>query len=105
LQSVRGTFGSSGEFTPGPHEADDGADTVAWLREQPWFTGRFATIGGSHLGYTQWALLMDPPPELATAIIRVSPHDLSTAASGTGAFTLNDFSAGAIWWPARKTAE
>jgi uncharacterized protein len=43
LQSVRGTFGSSGEFTPGPHEADDGADTVAWLREQPWFTGRFAT--------------------------------------------------------------
>jgi putative CocE/NonD family hydrolase len=91
LQSARGTFGSGGEFTPGAHEADDGADTVVWLREQPWFTGRFATLGGSYLGYTQWAMLMDPPPELATAIISVGPHDLSTSAWGTGAFTLLDF--------------
>ena len=80
LQSVRGTFGSGGEFTPGRHEADDGADTVTWLRTQPWFTGRFATMGSSYLGYTQWALLVDPPPELATAIISVGPHDMSAAA-------------------------
>jgi hypothetical protein len=91
LQSVRGTFGSGGEFTPGRHEADDGADTVTWLRGQPWFTGRFATMGSSYLGYTQWALLKDPPPELATAIISVAPHDMSRAAWGTGAFALNDF--------------
>ena len=25
--------------------------------EQPWFTGRFATMGISYLGFTQWALL------------------------------------------------
>jgi predicted acyl esterase len=91
LQSVRGTFGSGGEFAPGRHEADDGADTVAWLRTQPWFTGRFATMGSSYLGYTQWALLVDPPPELATAIISVGPHDMSAAAWATGAFALNDF--------------
>ena len=57
LQSVRGTFGSGGVFEPMVNEAADGADTVVWLREQPWFTGRFATVGLSYLGFTQWALL------------------------------------------------
>jgi len=91
MQSVRGTFGSGGTFTPMVHEAADGADTVAWLRQQPWFTGRFATIGISYLGFTQWALLQDPPPELAAAIITAGPHDFSESAWGTGSFTVNDF--------------
>ncbi|WP_156690238.1 CocE/NonD family hydrolase [Mycobacterium sp. Marseille-P9652] len=91
LQSVRGTFGSGGVFEPMVNEADDGADTVAWLREQPWFTGRFATIGVSYLGFTQWALLNDPPPELAAAVITAGPHDFSASTWGTGAFTINDF--------------
>jgi uncharacterized protein len=91
MQSVRGTFGSGGVFEPMVHEAADGADTVAWLRQQPWFTGRFATIGISYLGFTQWALLQDPPPELAAAVITAGPHDFSASAWGTGAFTVNDF--------------
>jgi putative CocE/NonD family hydrolase len=91
IQSVRGTFGSGGDFTPMIHEVADGADTVAWLRDQPWFTGTFATIGLSYLGFTQWALLMDPPPEMVAAVISVGPHDFSAATWGTGAFTLNDF--------------
>src|SRR5690349_5196903 len=40
LQSVRGTFGSGGEFTPVINEEHDGQDTVAWLRDQPWFDRR-----------------------------------------------------------------
>lgn len=91
LQSVRGTFGSGGVFEPMANEVDDGADTVAWLRGQPWFTGRFATIGMSYLGFTQWALLQDPPPELATAVIAVGPHDFNESTWGTGAFAVNDF--------------
>jgi putative CocE/NonD family hydrolase len=91
LQSVRGTFGSGGEFTPMVHEIADGADTVAWLREQPWFTGSFATVGLSYLGFTQWALLTDPPPEMKAAVITVGPHDFSESAWGTGSFTINDF--------------
>ena len=67
LQSVRGTFGSGGEFVPMVNEIADAHDTVAWLRDQPWFTGSFATIGLSYLGFTQWALLTDPPPELKAA--------------------------------------
>lgn len=91
LQSVRGTFGSGGTFTPMVHEMADGADTVAWLRDQPWFTGSFATVGLSYLGFTQWALLADPPPEMKAAVITVGPHDFSASAWGSGSFTLNDF--------------
>jgi uncharacterized protein len=91
LQSVRGTFGSGGVFEPMINEADDAADTVAWLRQQPWFTGRFATIGLSYLGFTQWALLADPPPELAAAVITVGPHDFRDSVWGTGSFAVNDF--------------
>ena len=91
VQSVRGTFGSGGDFTPMVHEVADGADTVAWLRERAWFTGSFATIGLSYLGFTQWALLMDPPPEMAAAVVCVGPHDFSESSWGTGSFSLNDF--------------
>ncbi|WP_082966665.1 CocE/NonD family hydrolase [Mycobacterium sp. 852002-51163_SCH5372311] len=90
LQSVRGTFGSGGVFEPMVNEAADGADTVAWLREQPWFTGRFGTVGLSYLGFTQWALLQDPPPELAASVITVGPHDFSASVWGTGSFAIND---------------
>ncbi len=92
VQSVRGTFGSDGDFTPIINEVADGADTVAWLRRQDWFTGSFATVGLSYLGYTQWALLQDPPPEMKAAVIVVGPHDLRATSTswGTGSFPLND---------------
>ena len=91
LQSVRGTFGSGGVFEPTVNEADDGADTVAWLRDQPWFTGSFGTVGPSYLGATQWALLQDPPPELVAAVIIVGPHDFGASTWSTGSFGVNDF--------------
>lgn len=91
VQSVRGTFGSGGDFNPFMTEIADGADTAAWLREQPWFTGSFGTIGMSYLGFAQWALLTDPPPELAAAVITVGPHDISGPRWGSGSFGINDF--------------
>lgn len=94
LQSVRGTFGSGGEFTPVVHEEQDGQDTVAWLREQPWFDGRLGTLGPSYLGYTQWALALDPPPELKAMVLHIGPHDLAQAGMIDGAFQLTNL---AIW--------
>jgi len=91
LQSCRGTFGSGGEFDPMRHEAADGQDTVAWLRQQHWFDGRLATYGLSYLGFVQWALALDPPPELVAAVIQVGPHDFSQAAYHHGAFDLQNF--------------
>jgi uncharacterized protein len=94
LQSARGTFGSGGDFEPFMREVDDGADTVAWLRREPWFTGTFATLGQSYLGFTQWALLVDPPPELATAVITVGPHDTSAAMWRNGGLAVSNV----LWW-------
>ncbi|ULR48310.1 CocE/NonD family hydrolase [Streptomyces deccanensis] len=91
LQSCRGTFGSTGDFYPMANEADDAQDAVAWLRTRPWFDGRLATAGSSYVGWTQWALLMDPPPELRASVIAVAPHDMYDAAHGSGAFRLGDF--------------
>jgi uncharacterized protein len=87
-QSCRGTFGSGGDFEPFSQEVDDGADTLAWLRRQAWFGGRFALCGASYLGYTAWALLMDPPPELVAAVIAITAHDNHWVVHGTGAFSL-----------------
>ncbi|GAA3566819.1 CocE/NonD family hydrolase [Amycolatopsis ultiminotia] len=92
VQSCRGTFGSGGQLVPlvFPLETDDALDTVAWLREQPWFDGRLATYGASYVGATQWALLVEPPPELRTSIVIAGPHDAGHFAFGTGAFLLRD---------------
>lgn len=91
LQSVRGTFGSGGQFSPAVHEADDGLDTAAWLREQPWYTGSFGTVGPSYLAHTQFAMLENPPEDLAASVAIVGVHDLAEATWGTGAFTASDF--------------
>ena len=89
LVKCRGTFGSGGTFEPFAQEADDAADIVAWMRERPWFDGRFATQGYSYPGFVQWALLMDPPPEMKAAVIACGPYDFSAFAHGTGAFHLS----------------
>jgi predicted acyl esterase len=87
--SVRGTAASGGDFDPMRTEHDDGQDVVAWLIAQPWFTGTFATIGPSYLGFTQWAILADPPAELTRAVVTVGPHDFSRHTWGSGAFALD----------------
>ncbi|WP_240805570.1 CocE/NonD family hydrolase [Streptomyces sp. A1547] len=75
LQSCRGTGGSGGAFDLWRNEAVDGRATVSWLREQPWFNGTLGTIGPSYLGYVQWALALDPPPELKAMVVQVGLHD------------------------------
>ena len=91
MQSCRGTFGSGGEFEPMRNEIADGQDTVAWLREQSWFDGRLATYGASYLGFVQWALATDPPPELVAAIVHIGPHDFSRSAFRNGVFDLYNY--------------
>jgi putative CocE/NonD family hydrolase len=89
IQSVRGTFGSTDAFQPFVMEADDAQDTVSWLRSQTWFDGRLATIGGSYLGFVQWALLANAPAELRAAVIVVGPHDFGRVLHGNGVFSLS----------------
>ncbi len=71
IQSVRGTFGSEGEFNPFD-EHEDGLATVRWLHAQPWHSGRFGTIGPSYLGFVQWAIAAGAGADLAAMSIHVS---------------------------------
>lgn len=89
VQSCRGTFGSGGTFDPfGPDEHDDGLATVAWLREQPWYPGSFATTGPSYLGMVQWAIAADAGPELKAMCPQVTTSDFRAPFYGGEAFSL-----------------
>lgn len=63
-QSVRGTSGSEGVMDPMRQEQDDGHDTVAWIRAQPWFGGQLYTFGVSYLGNAAWALSNGLPEQV-----------------------------------------
>jgi hypothetical protein len=71
IQSVRGTFGSGGDFSPFD-EHEDGLATVRWLHAQPWHAGRLGTIGPSYLGFVQWAIAADAGEDLAAMSVHVS---------------------------------
>lgn len=88
LQSVRGTFGSAGEFAPFVEEREDGLATVAWLRAQPWCDGRVAMGGPSYLGYAQWAVAgyLDEP--LAAMAVSLAGSQFHNGAFTGGAFQL-----------------
>jgi uncharacterized protein len=88
VQSCRGTAGSSGEFSWFRNETADGLATLAWLREQPWFTGELGTTGLSYLGFVQWALAVEPPPELRAMVVQAAVHDPYSAFYAGGAFAL-----------------
>lgn len=65
VQDVRGRNASEGEWLPNYHEVEDGDDTLNWIAAQPWCSGRIGMVGGSYLGYVQWAAAAsgNPPPE------------------------------------------
>ena len=74
IQSVRGTFGSGGEFSPFDERAD-GLATLRWLRAQPWHSGPVGTIGPSYLGFVQWAIAEEAGEDLAAMSIQVSASE------------------------------
>ncbi|MFI2195041.1 CocE/NonD family hydrolase [Streptomyces coeruleorubidus] len=90
LQSCRGTGGSGGVFDLWRNEPADGRATVSWLREQPWFNGTLGTVGPSYLGYVQWALALDPPPELKAMVVQVGLHDPYALFHADGALRLEN---------------
>ena len=77
IQDTRGRGDSAGEkhvfYTDGWREGlRDGADTVAWIAEQPWCNGKIGTMGGSALGITQM-LLAPTTDQVQAQFIVVGP--------------------------------
>ncbi|MBY8862321.1 CocE/NonD family hydrolase [Nocardia sp. CA2R105] len=68
VTNSRGTFGSEGSFDPFRNEREDGLDTLDWLVEQPWCGDSIILYGVSYLGYTQWAVADQVPPQVKAMI-------------------------------------
>lgn len=95
VQSCRGTGGSGGTFDPWRNERADAQATVAWLRQQDWFSGALGGIGTSYLGYAQWALAVGSPPELRAMVADGSVDPRAFFYPG-GAFALENALVGAV---------
>ncbi|HLV99196.1 MAG TPA: CocE/NonD family hydrolase [Ktedonobacterales bacterium] len=94
IQSTRGTSGSGGDFDPYGHEHDDGLATIAWLKQQPWFSGKLGTNGPSYLGYTQWAIAKDAGADVQAMAIQVSTSNFHNRTYAGGSFGLFN----ALFW-------
>ena len=88
IQSCRGTAGSGGQFLYARHEHEDGLATIAWIKQQEWFSGELATIGGSYLGFVQWSVAADAGPELKAMVLQVTAADFNHFRSQGGSLNL-----------------
>jgi putative CocE/NonD family hydrolase len=77
IQSTRGTFGSGGVFDPLRQEREDGLATLEWVTKQPWFGDAIVLVGGSYLGYVQWAVADRLPPEVKAMVPQVTESALT----------------------------
>lgn len=90
LQSCRGTFGSGGQFNPFRNEQADGLATIEWMKQQEWFSGDFATVGASYLGYAHWAIARKAGPGLKAIAAQVTTTDFRGLIYPGESFALSD---------------
>jgi len=88
IQSVRGGFGSGGTFEPMRQERQDGLATLDWVVKQPWFGDSMVLVGVSYLGYVQWAMADQLPPQVKAMIPQVSESALSLGFLRKDSFSL-----------------
>jgi putative CocE/NonD family hydrolase len=89
IQSCRGTGGSEGDFNAYRHEIEDGLTTLAWLEQQPWFSGKVAMFGPSYLGIVQWAVATSPPGSLRAMAAPISSARVRAFTYPGGTFSLD----------------
>lgn len=76
IQDVRGRGESEGEFYPFRHEARDGAETIAFVRNRQESNGRVGMYGFSYQGMTQLLAAAEDPPGLLCIAPAMTAHDL-----------------------------
>lgn len=76
IQDVRGRGDSGGDFYPFRHEAQDGAQTIAWVRTLPESNGRVGMYGFSYQGMTQLLAAAEESEGLQCIAPGMTAHDL-----------------------------
>jgi putative CocE/NonD family hydrolase len=102
-QDCRGCFGSEGDVNFLIPEAQDGADTIAWIRKQGWCDGTVGAFGTSWAGWTQTAMAALGPEGLATIVPNMSGADAHESSVRHGGALELRFLAWAFWHSAYNT--
>lgn len=70
--NTRGKRNSNDINNPFEHESQDIYEVIDWVSQQPWSNGKVGMIGGSYLGFSQWAATKKLHPALKTIVPQVS---------------------------------
>ncbi|GAA5049898.1 hypothetical protein HNP84_004181 [Thermocatellispora tengchongensis] len=85
IQDTRGRYSSDGVFNPYFDETEDGLDTIAWVRAQPFCDGRVGMYGASYIGATQLLAARAAPEGLvaiAPQLTAAEYHDVWSYSGG-----------------------
>ncbi|MFZ1800842.1 MAG: CocE/NonD family hydrolase, partial [Chitinophagaceae bacterium] len=70
--NTRGKGLSPQDIEPFEHDANDAYDIIDWISKQAWSNGKVGMVGGSYLGFDQWAAVKKVHPALKTIIPQVA---------------------------------
>ncbi|WP_223601598.1 CocE/NonD family hydrolase [Chryseobacterium sp. GVT01B] len=70
--NTRGKRNSNNVNDPFEHESEDIYEVIDWISKQPWCNGKVGMIGGSYLGFSQWAAVKKLHPALKTIVPQVA---------------------------------
>ncbi|QBJ85818.1 CocE/NonD family hydrolase [Chryseobacterium gleum] len=70
--NTRGKRNSNDANNPFEHESQDLYEVIDWVSKQPWCNGKVGMIGGSYLGFSQWAAVKKVHPALKTIVPQVA---------------------------------
>ncbi|TZF98994.1 CocE/NonD family hydrolase (plasmid) [Chryseobacterium panacisoli] len=70
--NTRGKRNSNNVNDPFEHESEDVYEVIDWISRQPWCNGKVGMIGGSYLGFSQWAAVKKLHPALKTIVPQVA---------------------------------
>lgn len=77
ILNMRGKYLSDNNIEPFEHEAEDINEAINWITKQSWSNSKIGMIGGSYLGFSQWAAVKKLHPALKT-IIPQAPVGIGT---------------------------
>ncbi len=72
IANTRGKRFSPETIEPFEHDAKDAYEVIDWISKQPWSNGEVGMMGGSYLGFSQWAAAKGLHPALKTIVPQVS---------------------------------
>ncbi len=72
ILATRGKKKSLDKNEPFEHEAQDIYEVIDWISKQSWCNGSVGMMGGSYLGFSQWAATKKLHPSLKTIVPQVA---------------------------------